>query len=97
MSVINMPTAQDYINYYTSYENANDYIIEICECEYDDHGNILDFATNSHQEDMLNNVPINTPMQLNIMNSDFSKIDDVCISITNDGSIIDGKIHFTQR
>ena len=92
-----MPTAQDYINYYASYEDANDYIIEICECEYDELGHILDFATNSYQDDDLNNVPINTPLQLNIMNSDFSKIDDVCISITNEGLVTNGKIHFTQR
>ena len=97
MSVINMPTAQDYINYYTSYENANDYIVEICECEYDEKGLILDFATNSYQDDELNNVPINKPLQLNIMNLDFSKIDDVCISITNDGLVTNGSTHFSQR
>lgn len=97
MSNINMPTVQDYVDYYMSYEDADDYIIEICECEYDTDGSILDFATNSYQDDDLDNVPINTPLQLNIMNNEFSKIDDVCISITDTGLIVDGKIHFQQK
>jgi len=97
MSDNHMPTVQDYVDYYMSYEDADDYIIEICECEYDEKGLILDFATNSYQDDELNNVPINKPLQLNIMNLDFSKIDDVCISITDNGLVTNGSTHFSQR
>ena len=96
MSDNHMPTVQDYVDYYMSYEDADDYIIEICECEYDEHGNILDFATRSYQDDELASGPKNTPLQLNIMNNEFSKIEDVCISITDTGLIVNGNIHFQQ-
>ena len=84
-----MPTQKDYIRYYGGGAK-----VEVLACEYDAQGYILDFAVQAWRGRDLKNVPTNTPLQLNILNRDDDKIEDVLISITNDGQIVDGGFHF---
>ena len=80
-----MPTQKDYLNFYGSGRK-----VEVCECEYDSHGNILDFATSTYEGRDLKNVPTNTPLQLNILDRHGDKIEDILIHINAEGQIVEG-------
>jgi len=72
------PTKQDYLSY-AGYPRSLK--VEVCACEYDSQGNILDFATETWAGRDLRSVPTDTPLQLNILDSDGEKVEDLGITI----------------
>ena len=86
------PTKTDYLNY-AGYSRS--YQVEICACEYDENGNILDFATDGWDEGEYEGVPVDTPLQLNIMDRNGDKMEDIGISINGEtGEIECSSKHF---
>ena len=76
-----MPTKSDYLDY-AGYPRS--YQVEICACEYDENGCIIDFATDTWEGRELRKVPVDTPLQLNIMNRHGDKEEDIGISINGE-------------
>jgi len=87
-----MPTKSDYLAY-AGYSRS--YQVEVCACEYDSKGMILDFATDGWEGRQLRNVPTDTPLQLNIMDRNGDKMEDIGISINGEtGEIECSSKHF---
>ena len=87
-----MPTKADYLAYAGYSRNHQ---VEICACEYDENGNILDFATDGWDEGEYERVPVDTPLQLNIMDRHGDKMEDIGISINGEtGEIECSSKHF---
>jgi hypothetical protein len=85
------PTKSDYLAY-AGYSRS--YQVEICACKYDENGNILDFATDSWGRGELRNVPVDQPLQLNILDRNGEKMEDIGISISETGEIECSSKHF---
>ena len=80
-----MPTKKQFL-LWAGY--SSNHIIEICECTYDEFGNIIDFATDSWDEDNLKNIPINKVLHLNIMNRNYDKQEDIPFMINSNYQIV---------
>lgn len=86
------PTKADYLAY-AGYSRS--YQVEICACKYDEEGCILDFATAGWEEGEYEGVPVDTPLQLNIMDRNGDKEEDIGISINGEtGEIECSSKHF---
>jgi len=86
------PTKSDYLAY-AGYSRS--YQVEVCACEYDENGNILDFATDSWEAGEYEGVPVDQPLQLNIMDRNGEKMEDIGISINGEtGEIECSSKHF---
>ena len=86
------PTKADYLAY-AGYSRS--YQVEICACEYDSEGMILNFATDGWEGRELRNVPVDQPLQLNIMGRNGDKMEDIGVSINGEtGEIECSSKHF---
>lgn len=86
------PTKADYLKY-AGYSRS--YQVEICECVYDEEGMILDFAIDGWDEGEYEGVPVDQPLQLNIMDRNGDKVEDIGISINGEtGEIECSSKHF---
>lgn len=86
------PTKAEYLAY-AGYPAS--FQVEICACEYDENGSILDFATAGWEGASLRNVPVETPLQLNIIDRNGDKEEDIGISINGEtGEIECSSKHF---
>lgn len=89
---MNKPTKADYLNY-AGYSRS--YQVEICACVYDEEGMILDFAIAGWDEGEYEGVPVDQPLQLNIMDRNGDKVEDIGISINGEtGEIESSAKHF---
>jgi hypothetical protein len=97
-NIMSKPTKSDYLNY-AGYSPRH-YLVEICDCDYDENGMILNFATDTWEcvDNTLEFVPVDTPLQLNIIkrhNGD--KMEDIGISINGEtGEIESSAKHFNN-
>ena len=97
MSKFKKPTKSDYLNY-AGYSPRH-YLVEICACVYDEEGMILDFAINTWEceNNTLEFVPVDTPLQLNITKRNGDKMEDIGISINgHTGEIESSAKHFNN-
>ena len=86
------PTKSDYLAY-AGYSRF--YQVEICACKYDSDGMILDFATSSWEAGEYEGVPVDQPLQLNILDRNGDKMEDIAISINGEtGEIECSSKHF---
>ena len=85
------PTKSDYLAY-AGYDRSHK--VEVVSCEYDPEGNIIDFATDGWEGRLLRRVPINQPLQLCINDRTDDRMEDILISITSEGEVVDGGFHF---
>lgn len=76
--------------YLQAYGAPSSYKIEVCACKYNSKGEIVDFATEVFEGRNLKAVPLCTPLQLNIMDRNDEKVEDVLFHLDSTGAIIFG-------